>query len=383
MLVAWLLFLCGDVALLYYWRGYAVRWTRRKLEVWIGLLFLVPITSLFLGIRLSSSGALTPPNVPIDPEGPAMMIFAFLPWVLAGGILGPLQTALTATFSGSILAFWGTHNAFTPLELALFATVFSVAMQQRYRTLTFRAWRHPLVLGILFALVYPIISIVDGSLLVGGSLANRLDYAITHQGGALLAFAGSLLIACLFAEILALIFPSLWGSRRLLSPSPVEKSLEARFLYTLGPLVIVLAIIMMMGTWNVAESTSRQMIRDRLTNLAQMTSEGVPNFFDAGQSIIQRLAEDPRLIMKNPKELGAILEEDLRTPPFFTQLFVLDSHGYSIAGYRELTYDRAIASPEEQYGIIRALDGVPFQSYSAAPTEDGKAAQILISNNNY
>jgi PAS domain S-box-containing protein len=156
----------------------------------------------------------------------------------------------------------------------------------------------------------------------------------------------------------------------------MEKSLEARFLYTLGPLVIVLAIIMIVGTWNVAETASRQMIRDRLTNLALVTSEGVPNFLGVGQSLITKLAEDPRLYSKNPKELGAILEGDFRTVPFFKQLFVLDSNGYSLAGYPDLTYDNANASLEEQVGIYRAINGVTIQYYSAAPLNNGIAARI-------
>ena len=376
MVIGWLLFLCGVVALLYYWRGYAVRWSDRNRMVWIGLLILVPVTSLFLGIRLSPSGALTPPKVPIDSEGPALMIFAFLPWVLAGGMLGPLQTALTAAFSGLILALWGTHNAFTPLELTLFATMFGVGIQQRYRTLTFRALRHPLALGILFALVYPLISIFSTSLIIGGSLPVRIDYAITHLGGASFAFAGSLLIACTFAEIFALTFPTLWGSHGILLSSPVEKSLEARFLYTLGPLVFVLAMILMVGAWNVAETTSRKMIRDRLTNLAFVTSEGVSPFLEVGQNLIQQLAGDPRLYSSSPSELAVILEDDLRTVPYFRQLYILDEKGNSLAGYRELTYDKANASPEEQYGIYRTLDGISMQIYSAAPAEGGKAAQI-------
>jgi len=375
MATGWFIFFGAVAGLLYHWQGYNERWTHRTLVILVVSLISTIPTSLFFGIRLTSTGTLPPPNMPIDPEGSAIMIFSALFWVMMSGMSGPLTAAITAGFSGLLLSIWGTHNLFTPLELALMATLYSVAVRQRYRTMVFRALRHPMVIGFLISLVYPVLFFFGTSLSIDGTLAIKLDYAITHVRGMSLAFAVPVLLASLFAEIFSSVFPSLWGNHAALYPSPVEKSLESRYLYTLGPLVLVMDLILVVSAWKNAEQTARQMIYDRLSNLGQVTSAQVPYFLEAGQNLITQLAADPRLYNPVDSSLNAILMNDLRNIPFFTQLYLLDANNKPVAGFPH-EYDFSSASPEEQYGILRALDGVPFQTYPIVPEEGQKAAQV-------
>jgi PAS domain S-box-containing protein len=313
--------------------------------------------------------------MPINPIGSATMFFTAIPWVLVAGMLGPFPAALVAGFSGLFLSLWGTHNIFTPLELALAGILYSVATRQQYRTMVFSILHHPIAIGILESLLYPVLYFFGASMVVSGNLAVRLDFAITHLQGSSLSFAIPLILASLFAEIYSISFPSLWDGRVTLQPSPVEKRLESRYLYTLGPLVIIMDLVLVISAWKNAERTSRQMIEDRLANMAQVTSEQIPYFLTAGQNLVFQLAGDPRLYNPGNSSLNTVLMDDFRTIPFFTHLYLLDADMKPIAGYPDV-YDFSRTLPKEQSGIQRALDGIPFQTYIAPPEEGQNAAQI-------
>ena len=372
----WVVFLVVDLFLLWRWRGYDKPRGSRYWVIFGLLAFSVPFTSLFVGVRLPAGSALSPPGVPIEPFGPALMVFAATPWILAGGLLGPRPSALLAAFSGLLLALWGTHSPFTPLELAFLAILFSIAVNQRYRTRLYSLIRHPIFTAATLTLVYPLIFLVTTSLTVDGTLAIRLDYALNLVWLTTFALGCMLLVGGVIAEIAAVAFPEYWGIQGGVLPSPSERSLLARFLYTITPLSVLLALAMIVGSWLVAENASRQILQEGLENTARVASEGIPYFLETGQNLIMRLAADKRLYSSDPEKLGEVLADDLRVVPFFTQLYLLDESGNSLAGYPKFVYPSMQAPREELEGIQRALEGIPFQTYTVPPEEDGKTAEV-------
>ena len=364
------------VLMLRSWRAFNRMRTRRTWGILIALTILVPLTSLFIGLRLPPSGALPLPNIPEDPKGPAMMIFVALPWVLAGGLLGAFPAAILGMLSGLLLALWDTHNAFTPLEFAFLAVLFSGAIHQRYRTRAYVLLRHPLLAALLLAAFYPLISIVSATLIADGSLADRLDFAFSRFGIASLSLGVPLLLAGTFAEIISTAWPGSWGRPGFLLPSPAERSLQARFLYGTAPLAFVLAVLLMAGDWIVAGTAARQILRDRMADAAGLAAEGVPYFLEAGQNLISQLSLDTRLFTSDPDDLTGVLAQDLRSVPFFTQLFILDSAGNPLAGFPIENYASALAPPEEQMGVQIAINGVPYQNYTVPPEAGDTAAQV-------
>jgi len=376
MAVGWLFFMGAITFILYRRSKLSLKFSKKHKRKFLFLLISVPFATLFFGIRLPLSGALPPPGFPIDPQGQVVMILSALPWVIGAGVLGVFSGSLLAFGCGFLLMAWGTHNIFTALELSFAALVFGACMHQRYRTPFFRALRHPIVAGGILSLFYPILYLYGATQSISGSLVVRLDYAITHVNDAWLAFAGSFLLACVFAEIYYLVFPKSWGNNASLQPSPAEQSLEGRYLFTLGPIVIILALILLVLSWNEAEKTARQMIEGRLSSIAQLTIDGIPYFMETGQTLMLYLTDDERWLNRDDNFLQNVLKENLRKVPFFTQLYLLDAKGLSIAGYPDTEYNLGFVPQEEQYGILRAMDGVLIQTYSATPEAGDKAAQI-------
>src|SRR5512134_2229440 len=78
---------------LFNWRKYHAEWNTRALVTLAVLLVAVPVTSLFLGVEFSTASTLPVPGLPAEPAGSTMMIFSGIPWILAGGLLGPIVAA--------------------------------------------------------------------------------------------------------------------------------------------------------------------------------------------------------------------------------------------------------------------------------------------------
>ena len=374
---AWWLLLLGTIAYLgYRWRAFQKEWNARGMGLFLFLAILVPITSLFLGIRLPVGNALPLPTVIEQPTGPALMIFSAIPWILAGGLLGPGPAALLAALSGTIIGVWDTHSAFTPLEYALIATLFSAAVCQRYRTRFYRALRYPLVAVGVILLMYPLIYVLNTIAIANGPFTIRLDFAVTRVSMASLALGGQLFVAGIVGQLVALGWAQEWGLKTELVPSPAEKSLETRVQYIFGGLIFILAITLMVGDWIVAERAARQMVEERLKNIAETGADGIPFFLETGQNLIQQIAADSRLFETSGDELESVLAVQLRSEPYFRQLYVFDENGEGVTGHPVRDLDSLLLSAEERSAIELALQGVAFQYYAVPPVGGEPTAQV-------
>lgn len=374
--LAWLGLLGVNVLLLWQWRGFNKKWTKRQWGIFLAIVVLLPLTSLFLVLRLPAGDTLPPPGKPEDLSGPALVVFSALPWVLAAGFLGPTPAAIIAAISGLILALWDTHSLFTPLELSLAATLLSACANQRYRTWIYQALRHPFIATSLLAVLYPVLYLIGTIFVTSGSLVNRLDFAITQSLSASIAMGAQMVFAGLIAEIIAAAFPTAWGKPGPVQPSPYERKLETRFLYIITPLVIILVVVLIIGDWLVAGNAARQMLRERMANTSEVTAETVPFFLEAGQNLIKQLAANPALLATDTATLQENLSGELRSVPFFRQLFIIDKSGTPVTGYPRENYLSSYPSQEELAGIDFALRGVPVQYFTIPPLEGETAAQV-------
>ena len=191
-------------------------------------------------VRLPAGDVLPPPGKPVEPLGPAWVIFSAVSWILAGGLLGPLAAALLGALSGTLIGMGDTHSLFTVLEFALLGLSAGMLLQQRFRTIAFRLLRSPLAAALVLAACYPILFIFDTLLLANGTLAIRLDFALTRVVNSSLAVGGALLVGGLVAQLAALLLPGYSGAKGELGPSRPKSGLETRFFYGVAPLALAL-----------------------------------------------------------------------------------------------------------------------------------------------
>ncbi len=373
--VVWLI-MGGILGLVTYrWRGY--QRPLRERSSWF-FLFLAGafLANLFFGLRLPAGAALPVPGLPIAPRGAALLFFAALPWMLAGGFLGPVSALSVAVVGGLTRALWDTHNLFTAFEPAFLAVCFSVAVRQRYRTACYRLLRQPLVAGLSAIPVYLGLFFVGALASVGGSLAARLDYAFTNLPSFVLAESVELILGAACAQVIALALPHGWGVALPLQPSPAERSLQTRFLIGSGALTFLLLLALLVGNWLAAVGAARQMLRQRLETEARANAENVPFFLETGQNLVGQLLTDSRLLTAQGEALQRALSEQIRLAPFFDQLLVVDVNSTLLAVYPPT--DRLTLTAEEAAGVPYAFGGAARQVYTIGPSVGGRAGGVTF-----
>ncbi len=372
--VVWVIFLAVLVFSLLRWRTYQPAWTKREWRIFIALLILVPVTGLFIGIRLTTASARPLPGVPADAPGSALMVFSAIPWTLGGGLLGPVGGAVLGVLSGLISGTWNTYSLFSILEMALMGAWFSTNMRQRYRTRTYAYLRQPLVGALLLIPVHVLFYVISSlftqwGMDISAPVTARLDFTLRNASMVTLAFGGEMLAAGVVAQIISIAFPALWGGKQTLQPSPGEKSLEARFLLAMGTFISLLLLTLLIGDWVVAGRAAREMLADRLSSAGASAAQTVPFFLETGQNLSSQMASDPDLLNMSGDDLKAALKTHIQTVPFFDQLLVLNASDKTLlAGYPDpLTASSFKLYPDEESGMLLAFSGVPTQIYSIPP----------------
>jgi signal transduction histidine kinase/HAMP domain-containing protein len=378
--VVWLALLGLLVIALVRWRAHQPEWKGREWGFFVTLLILTVLTSLFIGIRLSSDSTRPLPGVPADAPGSALMIFSAIPWLLGGGLLGPWGAALLGVAAGLLRGALDTYSLFSVLELALLAAWFAMHARQRYRTPAYALLRQPLVAALLlipFHLLFYTISALftQWSPDVFVPATARLDFALSNGITAALAFGGEMLVGGLVAQIFALTFPELWGGKGSLQPSPAERSMESRFLFAAGTFISLLLLTLLAGDWIVAGRAARGMLQDRLASSAEGAAQGVPFFLETGQNLAAQLASDPRLLNASDSELNSILASQVRATPYFDQLLVMDARTRDLLGAHP-DGDDVRLFPAEESALLLASSGVLNQFYSIPPASPDDPAYV-------
>jgi signal transduction histidine kinase len=371
----WVFLLGALVYALVSWRVYQPTWKRREWGLFTLFLILIPITSLFIGLRLTSASARPLPGLPADAPGSALMVFSGIPWILGGGLLGPAGAAVLGAFAGLLRGVWDTYSLFSILEFAMMGVWFATNTRQRYRTRAYRFLRQPLVGALLLIPIHTLFYVISSLFTQWGvdiiaPATARLDFAFSNSGIVTLAFGGEMLVAGIVAQVVSVAIPNLWGGKQPLQPSPAEKSLESRFIFAVGTFISLLLLTLLIGDWVVAGRAARGMLKDRLSSAGESAAQTVPFFLETGQNLTVQLASDPRLLVASGDELKSIIGLRIQAVPYFDQFLVLDAGSKTLlAGYPDAATPTSFnLYPDEESGMILASSGVLTQIYSVPPS---------------
>ena len=272
------------------WNKKQINW-RDKSSLFIGIVLMIPVCSLFLAIKLPDDNLLPIPGVPLEPSSPIILFLSAIPWLIAGGVFGIGQSVLFALVCSTLIAFFGTHNVNTIFEISGLAFLISFLMRQNYRTAFYNIFRHPLAAAVFVSVVFFPVYMILGFLSTKGALAVRLDYAITQTWPTMLSRAIELIFAGIVAELYLYKKEKTWYRPEKLIPSPSERNLELKFFYRTVPLVVILVLILTIGDWIAAGSVTRNLLKDRMSSTAGVAVEGLPYFLEIGQDLILDIAQ--------------------------------------------------------------------------------------------
>lgn len=375
----WAATLVMTVGMLWRWRKYNRQWTGRNWGIALGLTLGVPVTVLLIpGIQLPFPGSVVEPLIPKGPTNPILVVFGALPWVVAGGLFGPLAAAVLATLSGLLFALWAGYSLMTPVLLAFLATVFGAMMQQNYRTRFYRWIRHPFIALIVLSGLYPPLYFLDALATVPGSVAIRLDYAIASLRGASVAIAGGLLLAGIFAEVIAQTMPFRWGNQAALQPSPGERSISARFFYGMAPFAFSLVLALMVVVWVISSRSARQLLEGRMANTAEVAVDTVPIFTLTGHELMGHLAKTITEGNLVDSEIRSVMGEEIQFGPFFSRFYLFDENGNMVVDYPAEGDGVSNFTQAELNALNEAMNGVDSQIYAVPSLDQGSTAELIF-----
>ena len=331
--------------------------------------------TLFFGFDLPTNRNVPLPNLPGEIQSPTVMVFAVIPLLLAGGVLGVWPAAVLGFISGIFSAVWNTHSVFTPLETSTLAVLLALALRQNYRTRFFAFIRRPLGAALIVVALSIPLFLVSTFFSTNGNLAAKLDYSFTRSWVLVAVFGIELILAGFICEIFQVNRSKYWVKFESFEPSPVETGLQNRILYTALPLVMVLLLTLVIANWIVAGRAAQDILVKQLEDTARIAAENIPAILETGQSLTTTLVEQG-LPLNNKEKLQRVLQSKMREIPFFTQIYVFDLTGAPLTGYPASDVSEFRISPEEQAGIQLALNGVLTQNYVVQPIPGAESAMI-------
>ena len=320
----------------------------RGLLAWFaGLSVSILIFTPFLGTAVNA-------DLPIIPDSRLfqyMMILAAIPWMIAGGVLGPLPAIMLAGISGLLYAFLSSNQIFIPLVFMTLALVFSWSVRQRYRTFTFRLLRFPLVAG-LFSLITCLPALLTAQILIQkGSLAARFAAAFLLLLSDFKTVTSMVLIGGMVCVLIKLVFPKVWKIQSELSPSPLETYSIVKWIAVVLPVLIFITGAATYTSWKIAERNTRRDLASELANTADQISDDLELFLGVGRGLILDTAND----LESTEELTEL------SPEFFSRQSALMTF-----------FDRI---------ILFDKNGVYLTTYSASVMAEQDPTKSLLSNN--
>ncbi len=346
----WLLLLSLDVYLLFKWKFYNKFWGKNQKYIFFLLLLIIPVCVLLFGIQSAPEPAHTLP-----PSGSeiTIMLLSAIPWMLAGGLLGINPAAVIGLLTGITFSLWHSNSIFTPLEIALFAVLYSAAVLQNYRSPFFNFLRQPFLAAFCLVLTVPWVHSVVLFFASSGTGLERFNSAISSLPEDVIVVSIPILLGGLVCSIVAHFQPDKWGSAKSLVPSPYERSLRSKLSLYMLPLVLFLTFVLLAGSWISANRASRSMAQSRMSAAANICEENLTHFFKMGETILTDLAADERLFLPEPSEIDNLLQTKGFESDYYDELLLVDNSGNLISAYGDIP-DSGETGPVREVEAVRA-----------------------------
>ena len=306
-------------------RDKALKLDRRSVVWFAGLSVLVVLVTPFMGFSVGGEGE---NGQPIH-----LMVFAAVPWMLAGGVLGLTPAVLLAGITGLLLAYLDTHSIFTPLLFMTASIFFTLGLRQRYRAWIYRFLRSPLIsagaAGLALVPATFIALMLDGT----GSLVQRAVNALAGFRGTYIALAGIVLFGGIICQVFKLFAGEKWGSKGEMKSAPGEEHLKVRFTWLVLTVTLPLLTLMAFFQWRSAEAAARRNVVLEITETSNFVSEGLSEFVYSGRTSLQSMAGDGRLSNPDPSALTQTMGSLASSQPYFDELAFINPEGQVIAAF--------------------------------------------------
>jgi len=161
----------------------------------------------------------------------------------------------------------------------------------------------------------------------------------------------------------------------------MERSLEARFLFGAGALILFFLLVLLAGDLLVAGSAARDMLNTRIKGTAEISAQNVPFFIETGQNLAVQVAKRPEVLSASGDALNKALETSSSLCHISTRCWFMIDQKNLVGSYSSVSGAQTTLFREEQAGLDLANSGVLSQVYtipSAAQDQSGPARVSFI-----
>lgn len=124
----------------------------------------------------------------------------------------------------------------------------------------------------------------------------------------------------------------------------IERSLRARVLAALIPLIVASVVISVLTVTNRAMQLALQQAMGELDRTAAIAGDGIEHFEVAGRNLLEKYSAEPRLLL--PESRQSTLEAYRQLVPFFEELLLTDARGNAVAIVPANAADFALTAEE-------------------------------------
>ncbi len=302
-----------------------------------GLFIVLLLTSVPSNVvlLLPLSSMLPLPALPQAQPLPPLPLLGLLPVLLAGAWVGVGPALLTGLAGGAARWLLAGGRITQPTEMALFAALAALFMQQNYRGWLASIVRRPFVASVMAGIAWlaGLPFAVYAAAPPGGVLA-AFDYSVSIFAFAALPVLGESVLNGLLAHLASLAFPSLPPRLSGTEVPFYARSLNRRLLLTILPITFITISFQLVFVGLTALDEAKRQTVAQLSRNALAVTELLDAFFVDGQALLEQFAADDRLPDASVEARQARLASALSTVAFFDEMLLVDSGGRIVASER-------------------------------------------------
>ncbi|MGC9394547.1 MAG: ATP-binding protein [Anaerolineae bacterium] len=338
----------------------------RKMDGRAWILFVICLILLFptrplLVLYRQQFGALPASPISVLPAAPTLSLVGLFLVALVAIKLGPGPGLIANLVAALTWAWFGPLTFTDVMATATWGLAVGYLLHQTYKGELFDILRRPLVAlpaATLLPLGFLSLSRLVTNLPPGGLLA--IDYVIAVWNNELpLWLVGAVPLGVFFQ--LLFLNPKWRAFQRGDTVSLYSKSIRARLIILIIPLILLSVILSMVAVTSRAIKLAREQSLDEMRRSAENAVNSLTYFHYSGQNLIATFAEDPALLSPDPQQRMTALTTARQVVPFFQELLLVDQDMEiteavpAEAGFLGLT-------TEEELALERSNAFIPFSS---------------------
>lgn len=324
------------------------------------LILLLPARSLLVLYRFQLRLLPVSP-VSVLPAAPTVSLAGLFLIALAAIWLGPGPGLLVNLIVALTWAWFGPLTFTDMIAISSWGLAVGYLLHQPYKGELFDFLRRPLIalpIATLLPLSLLSLSRLIANLPPGGLLA--IDYVIAIWTNELPLWLVGTIPLGIILQVLFL-NPRWRTFQRADVVSMYSKSVRARLIILIIPLVLLSTILSVVAVTARAISLAREQSLDEMRRSAENAANSLSYFHYSGQNLIATFAEDPELLDPDPQQRTKALETARQVVPFFQELLLVNQDLEITAAVPDETRSLGVTAGEK-LALERASSPIHFSS---------------------